>query len=167
MFTFINHYSLLILGFLFVFICCYFIFRNKSIYFFLLLVVVVIFMTVSYFTLDQKSENLIINNLKNDKDYLLEKPQFVEFFSPTCLACVISKPVVDGLQKDFIERIDFLFVNVGDNESSETVVQFGISVVPTFMILDRNGQVVFRASGVARSKIYRPELEKVLDNSIN
>lgn len=166
MITFINQYSLLIFGLILAIICCYFIFRYKSIYPVLVLVSVFILMIVSYFILNPKNGNAIVNKVEHDQGYLLEKPQFVEFFSPTCLACMISEPVVNGLQEDFGRKIDFVFINVGDEGSRGAIDEYGIKAVPTFIILDRKGKVVFRSSGVARTKVYRPKLEEVLASYI-
>ena len=41
----------------------------------------------------------MVNSNEAEVGYVSEKLQFVEFFSSTCLACMISKPIIENLEE--------------------------------------------------------------------
>jgi len=96
------------------------------------------------------------------KEYLLDKPMFIEFFSSTCLSCILSMPVINALKEDFGEKADFVLIDILDYESKDFVIKHNVMQVPTFVILDRNGEEFFRGLGLAQDQVFRPKLEQVL-----
>ena len=109
-----------------------------------------------------------IRGLKGEKGNPQEisgKPRFIEFWSPTCLTCLASKPVVNGLQEDFGGKVDFISLSTSDYESRDVFIEYGIRVVPTFIIEDSEGNVLFRSSGKAENRVFQPRLEEVLTSN--
>ncbi|MBI5928833.1 MAG: thioredoxin family protein [Chloroflexi bacterium] len=94
-----------------------------------------------------------------------QHPTIVEYYNNLCTVCTMMKPVVDGLEKDLqgeatVLRIDFL-----SEVGRSTARQFGVKIIPTILVFDPNGQIIFRQTGpfdteMIKSKVYglRPEL---------
>jgi len=69
----------------------------------------------------------------------------------------MAKPVVDGLEHKFKDRVRFIKVNVGEDEGGQVAAKFGVSGVPTFIMLDGQGRVIYRKTG---GKPDQAEIEK-------
>jgi thiol-disulfide isomerase/thioredoxin len=118
------------------------------------------------FTQKESTSNLDepILEQRNLEDYS-GKPRFIEFWSPTCMTCLASKPVVYGLKEDFGEEIDFYSLSTSDYESRDAFMNYGIQAVPTFIIEDSTGKILFRSSGRANNKVFQSRFEEILNTN--
>ena len=74
-------------------------------------------------------------------------PVFVEFFSNSCAACLASQPVVKSLEGELNEEIQVLKLNVQDPISLNLVRDYRAFITPTFLVIGRDGEVLWRQSG--------------------
>jgi len=74
-------------------------------------------------------------------------PVFVEFFSNSCTACLASQPIVKSLEGEMDEDVEFLKLNVQDTLASQLVRDYRAYLTPTFVVIGRNGEIVWRQSG--------------------
>tara|TARA_B100001029_G_scaffold179666_1_gene190214 strand:- start:2733 stop:3227 length:495 start_codon:yes stop_codon:yes gene_type:complete len=158
---FVNHYSVLIFLFLLIIGLIYLFVRYKSIAFLILIPLVLL---VGY---------AITNPLGNESNevelvasgyFSFEKPTVVEFMSPTCMACVASKPTVSAMKEIYGDKVDFIEIDIRDPENMEKVTKYKVRSTPTFIMFDSEGKESFRFSGIAKSRIMQPNIDDIISN---
>jgi thioredoxin 1 len=89
-----------------------------------------------------------------------EKAVMVEFWAPWCGPCKVFGPIVDEIAGDYRGKLKVVRINV--DEQQATAAQFKVSAIPTTVILDRDGRVVQRVTGLTSKQ----ELSSLIDRSI-
>jgi thioredoxin-like negative regulator of GroEL len=59
----------------------------------------------------------------------------------------LTKPVVDGLERDLKGRAAVLRLDLLSGVGRDAASQYGVKAVPTTLVFDGNGQVVLRQVG--------------------
>jgi hypothetical protein len=59
----------------------------------------------------------------------------------------MAKPVVDGLERDLEGRAQVLRLSVMDSVGGELAVRYGARGVPTMVLLNGDGEVVYAKTG--------------------
>lgn len=59
------------------------------------------------------------------------------FWSPTCVPCKHIKPALNDLMEDF-QQVKWVSVNI-QNDPDELMEKFNVSVVPTMVVVGKNG----------------------------
>lgn len=90
---------------------------------------------------------------RNDSTY---QYTFLEFGAKGCISCKKMEQVMEDIKEKYPHTINVRFMNVTQTSSQKLTQHFGISTIPTQVILDRNGKEIFRHSGYISSE----ELEK-------
>ncbi|MCZ6538264.1 MAG: thioredoxin family protein [Chloroflexi bacterium] len=75
------------------------------------------------------------------------RPVFVEFFSNTCAVCLASEPIVRGLEGEVSDEVQILKLNVQDPIASQLIRDYRAFITPTFLVIGRDGEVIWRQSG--------------------
>jgi len=85
----------------------------------------------------------------NDFNSLIAQsdPTLVDFYATWCGPCKAMTPAVDKLTTAMEGRATVVKIDIDNREHREIVRRYNIVSVPTF-ILFRNGEVVWRESGV-------------------
>lgn len=84
------------------------------------------------------------------------KPLFIDFWAPWCGPCMMTKPILDKLGKEFAEEVEFLPINA--DHSREVLEQYRIFGIPT-VIAFQNGKEVARLTGAQNEAGYRSVFE--------
>jgi thiol-disulfide isomerase/thioredoxin len=74
-------------------------------------------------------------------------PVFVEFFSNSCTACLASQPMVQSLEREMGDDVQILKLNVQDALASQLIRDYRAYLTPTFVVIGRDGEIVWRQSG--------------------
>ncbi len=86
------------------------------------------------------------------------KPTMVEFGAKGCVPCDMMQPVLDKLRADYPEKLNVVFVHVGQEQL--LAARFGIRSIPVQVFYDAKGKEVFRHVGYfAQTEVDRQLLE--------
>ena len=99
---------------------------------------------------DDTFENEVLNS---------PMPVLIDFFATWCPPCRMMAPVIDEVARDYAGKLKVVKVDVED--AQETAASFGITAMPTFVIL-RDGQETYRRVGAAPKGSLVDELRKVV-----
>jgi len=72
-------------------------------------------------------------------------PTVIDFYATWCGPCKAIAPVFDVLKVEYGEKINFVSVDV--DADNETARRYGIEAMPTFVILDSEGEEIRRIVG--------------------
>ena len=78
-----------------------------------------------------------------------EKPVLIDFWAAWCGPCRMIAPIIEEIAE---ERKDILVCKVNVDEEEALAAQFGISSIPTIVVM-KNGKITAKAAG------YRPKPE--------
>jgi len=95
----------------------------------------------------QPGESTVASEVEAQAVITLGKPVFVEFFSNTCTACLASEPIVRSLEGELGEDVQILKLNVQDRIASQLIREYRAYLTPTFIVVGREGEVLWRQSG--------------------
>jgi thioredoxin 1 len=89
-----------------------------------------------------------------------EKPIVIDFWATWCGPCMMTKPILDKLGKEYAEKVEFLPINADD--SREILEQFRVFGIPTVITI-RNGKEVGRITGAQNEAGYRMMFEALAE----
>ncbi|HUZ77009.1 MAG TPA: thioredoxin family protein [Chloroflexota bacterium] len=79
-------------------------------------------------------------------------PVLVELYSNFCIACMVVKPVVDGLDHEPGVRARFIRIDISTPEGHKVARQCQLQATPTFIGLDSQGVEQWRLIGGATNR---------------
>jgi len=88
-----------------------------------------------------------------------DTPVLVDFFAEWCGPCKVMAPVLDEVARDYAGKLKVVKVDV--DEAGETVARFGITAMPTFVLV-KNGREAFRRVGAAPKSTFVHELQQAM-----
>ena len=88
------------------------------------------------------------------------KPVIVDFWASWCGPCMMTKPILEKLGKEYAEKVEFMPVNADD--SREVLEQFRVIGIPTVITL-RDGKEVGRVTGAQNETNYRAMFEALAE----
>ena len=88
-----------------------------------------------------------------------DTPVLVDFFAEWCGPCKMMAPVLDEVARDYAGKLKVVKVDV--DESGETAARFGVTAMPTFVLV-KNGREAFRRIGAAPKSTFLRELQQAM-----
>ena len=85
----------------------------------------------------------LYNYTKNGGTYQIT---FLEFGSTGCPACKRMESVMDEVRVKYPEKINVVFLNILKTENQLLMKYYGIAVIPTQVLLNKEGKEFFRHS---------------------
>ncbi|MCM1987807.1 thioredoxin family protein [Methanococcoides seepicolus] len=83
----------------------------------------------------------------------------MDFTATWCGPCQIQKPILEQLEGELGDKVEFKMVDVDQNNA--LAGKYGISAVPT-LIIEKDGEVVKRYTGVTSADVLRVELNALI-----
>ena len=148
MFSIINQYSFVVTLF-FSFALVQFIFWRfypswiKPFSVVILIIITVIISTVIIYNKNHgqsSAKDIVQGNLPN-------KPVLLYFYSDMWIACLVAKPAVSRLEKQINNLCDLIWIEVKSEEGRKVWRKYKSDTVPTFILLDKKGNELFRQNG--------------------
>ena len=87
-----------------------------------------------------------------------DKPVLVDFFATWCSPCKMMSPILEDVKNRVGENANIIKIDVDKNPQAASAYQ--VRGVPT-LILFKNGQALWRQSGVVQAK----ELERLINEN--
>jgi thioredoxin 1 len=84
------------------------------------------------------------------------KPIIIEFWATWCSPCMMTKPILEKLSKEYTNKVEFMPINADD--SREVLEQYRVFGIPTVIAI-RNGKEVRRVTGAQNESNYRDLFE--------
>ena len=81
--------------------------------------------------------------------------EFIDFYADWCGPCIVMKPVIEELEKDFAGKLQIRKVDV-DKELSETT-KFGVMSIPTYVLV-KDGREVERFVGATSKESIKSKI---------
>lgn len=73
------------------------------------------------------------------------------------------EPIVDRMESKYKTRFkEFKIVNINTDEGKDLISEFDLSLTPTFLILDKDGEEIDRLQGSASEEV----LEKFIEDNL-
>ncbi len=94
-----------------------------------------------------------------DKARMSGKPSMVEFGAKGCVPCDMMQPILDNLRKKYPDKLNVVFVHVGENQVLGA--RYGIRSIPVQVFFDKNGQEISRHVGFYAEKEVLKRLAKL------
>jgi thiol-disulfide isomerase/thioredoxin len=106
-----------------------------------------------------QKQNTLTRDNPVDKARFSGKPTMVEFGATGCVPCDMMQPILDNLKKKFRERLNVVFVHVGEEQILGA--RYGISSIPVQVFFDKSGKEFFRHVGFYPQEEIEKKLEGV------
>lgn len=90
-------------------------------------------------------------------------PVLVDYFATWCGPCKMMHPVLEDLKARMGDKVKIVKIDVDVPENRQSVYTYQIQSVPTLMLF-KDGQMLWRHSGVVRTTELQGIVEKYINN---
>ncbi len=90
------------------------------------------------------------------------RPQLVEFFAYWCRNCQRAAPAVHKAEQIFGDRVNFVFLDTDDPATHEFKRELGYAGMPTFVLIDGDGNILKLWAGAVGEEVLVQALEAAL-----
>ena len=102
----------------------------------------------------------LFNYQNNNSGYQIT---FLEFGSTGCVTCKRMEKVINEIQVKYSSTVNVVFLNITLLENHNLMKYYGISVIPTQVLLDRSGNEFFRHIGFYSTKNLSNQINKRIE----
>ena len=89
------------------------------------------------------------------------KPTFLEFYAEWCEVCKEMAPEVSALKDEYDEDINFVFLNVDNQNWLNYIKKFEVNGIPQVNLFDRRGKLISTFIGKQEEKIIRDSIDQL------
>jgi thiol-disulfide isomerase/thioredoxin len=94
-----------------------------------------------------------------DKARMSGKPTMIEFGATGCVPCDMMQPILENLRKKYPDKLNVVFVHVGENRILGA--RFGVRSIPVQVFFDKKGEEAFRHVGFYAEAEVLKQLAKI------
>ena len=94
----------------------------------------------------------IVNENELDIISINENETVLQFYSNLCLMCLSVKPLVDTLEGEFSDKVNFHRINIQSNKGKKLAERYNVTLVPTFIFINKTGKIIYRKAGTVPKK---------------
>ena len=105
----------------------------------LFLLILPIIIIASLVVINDSTPEKLEQEIKSAGFFIIDQPTVVEFMSPSCMACIYSRPTVSAMKDKFSNQVDFIVVNVKESEAMDLVLKYKVRSTPTFIMFGSDG----------------------------
>jgi len=102
----------------------------------------------------------LYNYQKHGKSYQLT---FLEFGSTGCSACKRMESVLQTIEQKYVAKVQVVMYHISRAESRQLMKYYGVSVIPTQILLDDTGNPFFRHAGFCPEEKLDEMIQKKLE----
>ena len=74
------------------------------------------------------------------------------------------EPIVHGLEDEYGQEIEFVYIDIDDPESIEAKIEYGFRYQPHFILVDGNGEIIEQWLGYNEPVAFEIVFAEVLGN---
>lgn len=107
-------------------------------------IIVIVFASIVTWKLVQSS-NIPGNSTQSSSSEQKGLPKMIDLGTTTCVPCKMMVPVMEELRKEYDGKLIVEFINTAENPGASQ--EYAISVIPTQIFYDKNGNELTRHTG--------------------
>lgn len=105
------------------------------------------------------------SEIKRAKESLIEKrPIVITYTASWCPHCQRYKPVFFEVEKDYIDKVTFINIDIDDKENSKATERFQVKGVPTTAFIRQDGSIFKIESGHIEKENLKTITEDLIKN---
>ncbi len=110
-----------------------------------------------YAYLDAKAQSNKMCSVEQEKLAMAQKARIIKFSSPMCSECKETALEMEKAMKDYKDSVIVEEINVienvgkGNNYNKEAIKKYKVTLVPTLVFIDKQGNVVKKQEGLMKS----------------
>ena len=90
------------------------------------------------------------------------RPQFLDAYGTWCPACQANEPTIYALQRQFKDRVDFIYLNVDNPEFVEAASPYTLTGVTQYVLIDAEGKIIQKWFGSVTEELVAEVIDAYL-----
>jgi len=95
------------------------------------------------------------------------KPTFLEFYAEWCEVCKEMAPQVSSLKDEYEKDINFVFLNVDNQQWGSYIQKFNVNGIPQVNLFDKKGNLISTFIGKQEKLLIKDSIDQLVRESIS
>ena len=122
------------------------------------IILVLLLPLCTYFIMSKTSNDVVAVAKENS-------PSIYIFTSTMCIDCQKMKKIINDIEPNYKDDINFIQINAMDNNKKvqDLIKKHGVVLVPTIILIDRNGNNINKIEGYIEKEKLIVEIEEAIN----